>query len=363
MNNRITQGYQLLRGVVFFAILVFLWTGSTYVLRGNSDIKQRFANFYYEPDQTIDMIYIGSSPVHPYWAAPLAWKEYGFTSASLATNVQQPRAVVFLLKEALKTQKPEVVIFELRMFTRPQRVFDQNEKRESGIRNVTDNMKISYNRFQCINRLVPEWKERIPYYFDIAKYHGAWKHLRKEDFSFYDYEKMDYRKGHLIKDQVVDLSQVWQDYGQLTETEPMPPEQEGYLRELLNYCKEQEITALFTVNPYTDITETVQKQFNYMANIIKNEYGYNFINFNNLYEQMNVEFDKDFYNGGHMNTHGAEKFTRYLSAYLIEHYDLPDKRGNSQYQDWDFAYDFWRKEADAAIATIQEKVANSAYDE
>ena len=45
-------------------------------------------------------------------------------------------------------------------------------------------------------------------------------------------------------------------------------EQEEVLRNLLDYCRENRISVLFTVNPYTDIQEETQKQFNYMKAIV-----------------------------------------------------------------------------------------------
>ena len=92
-------------------------------------------------------------------------------------------------------------------------------------------------------------------------------------------------------------------------------EQEEVLRNLLDYCRENRISVLFTVNPYTDIQEETQKQFNYMKAIVEEEYGYPFINFNLLYDELDIDFARDFYNGSHMNTNGAVKFTRYLAAF------------------------------------------------
>ncbi len=42
-----------------------------------------------------------------------------------------------------------------------------------------------------------------------------------------------------------------------------------------------------------------------------------------------------------MNSFGAEKFTRYVSEYLVNHYNLHDHRGDKQYQSWekDYFYD------------------------
>lgn len=349
--------------IIFIGVFLIGLNCLTYIFRPDSDIKQRFAGFYYEEDNSIDVIYIGSSPVHPYWAPPLAWDTYGFTSWSLATNVQQPKATLGLVKELLKTQQPKVVIFELRMFTRQQSIYDEADDKDAFIRNVTDNLKESSNRWHTINTLIDKPKDRISYYFDIMKYHSLWKKMRKSDWTYWRFEKKDTKCGHLIVDRVVNLSEKWQDFRKVQTTLPIPPEQEVVLRELLDYCKKNNIEALFTINPYTDMTEINQQQFNYMRDIVEKEYGYLFLNFNLLYEQLDVDFAKDFYNGSHMNICGSVKFTKYLAEYLVENYDLPDKREDTAYDSWNKSYEYWKKEADDAIGVINEKVEKGTYDD
>ena len=100
-----------------------------------------------------------------------------------------------------------------------------------------------------------------------------------------------------------------------------------------------------------------------MKAIVEEEYGYPFINFNLLYDELDIDFARDFYNGSHMNTNGAVKFTRYLAAFLSEHYNLEDKRQNEEYSSWNASYEIWRKRADAAIETINTKVKEGTYDE
>lgn len=353
---------KIIRIIFFNSIFMFLLTRMTYVLRSETDMKQRFAGFYYEPENTLDVIYIGSSPVHPYWATYLAWEEQGFTSWPLATNVQQPSFAIYLLKEVLKKQQPKVVIFELRMFTRQQKAFAENENYDAFIRNVTDNVRYSTNRFDMIINTVKDSEKLYPYFFDITKYHSHWKTIRKLDWEYWNFSKKDDNGGYFIQDAVTDLSNSWHDYSDITESCPIPPEQESILRELLDYCRRKRVPALFTVNPYTDIDEEIQKRFNYMQTIIE-EYQYPFINFNLLYDELDIDFSRDFYNGGHMNTNGAVKFTRYLAAYLSEHYDLEDKRQNEEYSSWNASYETWRKRADAAIETINTKVKEGTYDE
>lgn len=108
---------------------------------------------------------IGSSPVYPGYAAPKMWGEYGFTAYPLSSNVQRPKAAVYLVKEALKTQKPELFVFEVRQFTAKEEYMTEQMAYTRG---VTDNLKYSLNRIEMINALVSEKEERYTYYLILS---------------------------------------------------------------------------------------------------------------------------------------------------------------------------------------------------
>ena len=42
--------------ICFMLLFLSLLSETTYMLRGESDIKQRFAGFYYQPRDTLDVI-------------------------------------------------------------------------------------------------------------------------------------------------------------------------------------------------------------------------------------------------------------------------------------------------------------------
>ena len=72
--------------------------------------------------------------------------------------------------------------------------------------------------------------------------------------------------------------------------------------------------------------------------------------------EMGDDYDreKDFYNEGHVNYYGALKFTDYFSEYLLENYDLTDRRNDENCEYWNGHIDkssdtvaHWEKEAKA----------------
>ncbi|MBQ8596589.1 MAG: SGNH/GDSL hydrolase family protein [Lachnospiraceae bacterium] len=344
--------------VIFISIFLIILTTVTYIIRTNGEIKDIFTGFYAEEDDSLDVIMIGSSPVYPFYSASKLWGEYGITSYPLSSHVQRPSAALPLVKEAYKTQSPQVFVFEMRMYTMEDGDMESNMAYARG---VTDNMKYSWNRIDAINRLVPDVSERYTYYFDIFKYHSNWKTMvLPEQIACFRYERQHPLKGFVIKDEVGPLEEerIPTCTG-LTETMPIPVEQEERLYELLDYLKEQEQQALFIVSPYR-IEPEEQMMFNYMKPIIAS-YGYEFVNMNEYYEEIGIDFTTDYYDfGGHVNTLGAEKCTAYLGK-LLEQFDLPDKRGLEGYESWEESYEYYLEVGGASIDTINERIENQEY--
>lgn len=345
-----------IQAVIFLLIFSFVLISLTYILRVNGEVKDIFTGFYAEEDHSLDVIMIGSSPVYPFYAAPQLWGEYGITSYPLSSHVQRPSAALPLLKEAYKTQSPEVVVFEMRMFTMEDGDMATNMAYARG---VTDNLKYSWNRVEAINRLVEDKSERYTYYFDIFKYHSNWKTIVLADqLACYRYEKKSPLKGFAVEATVEPLEEERiPQCSHIAETMPIPAEQEERLAELLVYLRERGQKALFIVSPYR-IEEEEQMMYNYMSGVIEAA-GFRFINLNNHYEEIGIDFATDYYDGGgHVNALGAIKCTAFLGEILSEEFTVEDKRQGREstfkaYPSWEEAYEQYRKEVAEALMKIE----------
>ena len=354
---------QIFKIIIFILIFIWLTISLTYILRTNGDEKDRFTGFYSEPDNTIDAVIIGSSPVYPGYATPKLWGETGIAMYPLSTNMQRPVAGYYLVKEALKTQSPQLFIFEMRMYTAKE---DDMLNTIGHTRSVTDNLKYSWNRIETINAMVGDsekfTEDRYTYYFDIFKYHSNWRTLflwsQIRDIT---YEYPDDLKGYVIKDNVGPTEYL--DVSDITESTPIEETQEEYLYKLLDYLKEIDQDALFIVTPYTADGTDKQAQYNYIKEIVES-YGYNFLNMNDadVASEIALDYGTDFADyGNHLNAVGAAKVTEYLGEYLLENYNFEDKRGNSEYSSWDEAYELYLEEYEEAVETINTKIANEDW--
>lgn len=347
---------QAIQSIIFIAVFFYLLMTVTYIIRTNGDVKDRFTGFYAEKDNTIDVVMVGSSPVYPYYAAPMMWGEYGFRAYPISTNLQRPVAAVGLLEEVRKTQDPALYIFEMRMYTAREMDLTNNMAYTRG---VTDNMKYSWNRIQTINDMVDDVSERHTYYFDIFKYHSNWKTMvLPEQLACFRYEKLDDQKGYVMTDEVGPCEAV--DTSGITERLPMPEFQEECLERLLDYLEGNGLQALFILSP-TVMEEEKQKMYNYMEDMISAR-GYEFLNMNDYYDEIGLDFAADFSDyGGHVNALGAEKCSTFLGGYLVENYGIEDKRGEKGCESWDAAYLQWQEEFAQAKQTIARRIAEKDF--
>lgn len=318
--------------------IVFL----SYLYRPVTDSRRNICGFYAEPDNTLDMIYVGGSAAYCYWEPLQAWNDYGFTSYNFAADAMPPHVIKYILEEISKTQSPKLLLIDLRPFEYGEQKSVANVDNVAAFRNVSDSFSYSWNRFQMIENGAPAGEEKWSYHFDFSKYHSLMgSALIEENQRYSDNKEELYSKGFkaLSDIQIIeryDLSNHWTRVTKLTD------EINTLFIDLLEYCRENELQVLFVVHDY-QLTGDHQEKYNYMQLAIE-EYGFDFINVNEYYEETGISIYRDFANLNHVNLLGADKYTAFLANYLNKNYDLPDKREDSEYASWHECFQRWNEE-------------------
>lgn len=285
----------------------------------------RVKGFYMEPENSLDMVTIGASETYTSIAPGILWKEYGFTSYNYSVAGCPVSLVKSQVKEVLSHQKPKVLVIEVNGAVPENGAYQTQDKR---LRKYIDNMPWSENKIETIKEVVPE-EEQESYFFPFLKYHSNWKNWHMCVGNFYLQTKMMLDGGSRlkgfqtvskkaeIKEELVDITN---DYSNA----PLAKEAEVYLRDLLQYLKDEHIDNVVFIRIPHRITEKGYGDFqrsNRVGEIVK-EYGFPYVNFEMEREAIALNPEEDFYNDSHMNLYGQEKFTRYFGEYLVNHYDL-----------------------------------------
>ena len=338
MSKRMGWAVRTVVVVLLFA-LIFSWVTLVFL----PDKGQTIIGFYREPKDSLDVLFVGSSPVR--WGiSPLTlWHEYGFTSYLRSSLQMQPSVGYNYLMEALETQSPKLVVMYV------PKLFTENnvDAFEHRVRQAVDYMPFSRYKLDIIRETLAESETQTlwSYLFPLLRYHDRWKELSWEDL---DIQGKLCRSPHTYRGQTpyysitvyqkYDLSQ-WDESAAKKEVNA---HSEEYLAKIAALLQEKGIPLLLVDMPratpeygrdlaYTELAERYQADY---LNLAAPE----------TMEAMGIDPTEDFYDATHLNATGAEKLSKYLGGYLTQRYDLPDRRGEGDMQRWDADYETWVSE-------------------
>lgn len=295
--------------ILFILIFVLLLAGlsvgvqiAVYSMKDTITGRSRsFALVGAEPENTIDVLVIGDSESYTSMSPMDLWSQTGITSFDCGQPGQRIQETCFLLKEALKTQSPKVVMLETNvMFRNP---------------GFLTNVSMSVI-------------EPIRYYFPIFRYHNLWKMLidgrKNPNFSGY--------KGFEIRGKVVPYEGSDQYMKETKDVQEIPEFVWHYMEEIKKMCKEKNAELLLVSAPSPHNYN--YKKHNAIEQYAK-KFGLPYIDLNMKTKEIGIDWKKDSYDkGDHLNIRGAQKVTEYMGKYLQENYKLPDHRNEKAYQEW-----------------------------
>ena len=92
----------------------------------------------------------------------------------------------------------------------------------------------------------------------------------------------------------------------------IPKENLTSIERISKICKERDIELVFFKSPSADWTESYKT----LVKVFMEENNYCFVDLNNYYKEIGIEWEKDFYDGAHLNKYGAKKTTDYLAKLI-----------------------------------------------
>lgn len=350
---------QKMKIVLMTIVIICLVCSANFVLCRQLNSRSdgvRVKNFYRLEKESLDMVLIGASTVYTDYSAPLAWKEFGYTSYSLGTNMAPMGIAKSMLIEVMKTQKPKVIAIDINGIL----YNDEQESREGSKRLWIDNMPFSKNKLDTINELVDK-DERMAYYVPLLKYHSNWERLNEcFEQSFDELTDTDHvnlsAKG-MQGNAKIHPQKHFVNIKEHNDTLPMHQLSGQHLKELLEFCKEQKLTnVIFTNMPrYYDKKMLPERKRNNTAKALIRDYGFECIDLDEHVDKIGLNPEKDFYNPNHLNIYGQKKLTNYLGDMFNRRYHLSagkrdekiKQRYDQEYKSYTKIYNWADKEAQA----------------
>ncbi len=294
--------------------------------------------FYEQDDDTVDVVYFGTSATQRAYVVPLAYHEDGVACYTMACGTQPFLLTEYLMKEVLKTQHPKLFIVEIRGTCQ-----DKDSVWDVAVRRMLDNMKLSQNKLDTIDKVI-EYADGgsntidlsgRSYILPLLKFHSRWNPSKQPKY----WGNIDYYQGYTLDYGVCFKTMEIESIPQQDTQAKIAPETEKVLRDLLDYCDTIDTEVLFVVSPY-QCTEYGMQRLNYSQAICE-ERGYPVLNFLSpeAKEGLGLSDKCCYYNREHLNYYGSLKYTDYITDYIKSHYDIPDRRGDEKYARWEQQYE------------------------
>lgn len=294
---------------------------------------------YSQPENSIDVLFLGSSHIHYDVNTALLWDEYGIAAYDYSAAEQPLWITYHYLVEACKYQNPKVVVLDLYCPAR----FKEDYQYDFLETNL-NGMRLSLNKLRML--LASCEIERIFEYFpDFVTYHSRYSELKISDFEYLvrTAKEQNSFKGFTAYFGITPMEKPVFDQpysGGLT------VKSEIYLQRIIDYCKDNDIELFLMVAPYmtTKEDETVYNRVHEIANYC----GLEFQSTNFFYKEMEIDFEHDFNDESHLNYWGSCKFSRFLGQEIKDRFDIPDRRGDVYWESWDRHSREIRAEVEAA---------------
>lgn len=292
--------------------------------------------FYELEDDTVDVLILGSSHAFEDFNTGVLWNEYGMASYILAGSIQPMWNTYYYLKEALKTQTPELIVLEGYCVTRNEEFID-----DSRIIKNTYGLKWSQDKLNAIKISSPEerWMEFIPEY---TQYHTRYTELSKADF-YVNQGNPSYEDWKGFGSNMTTTSLETVDVSGVETRNPLFDKSEEYYRKIIELAQGNSIPIVVVISPYAGINENAESLYN-TASDIAAEYGVDFINCNRFLGETGINYTTDAADTNHLNYKGNQKFSQYIGQILMDNYVISDRREDPRYVSWQRNADYLFKQ-------------------
>lgn len=298
----------ILKSMVFILVLAgILSLGSNFFVYfakegQNAELLKRDAiqiQLMKEEKNSIDLLILGDSESYSSISPLQLWRNAGVTSFVGGQASQKMTEAMDLLKTALNTQRPKVVLLET------------NELFRSS---------------SSPDRISEEMLQTAQNFFPIFRYHNVWKsQMMNTDQALTNW------KGYRLRSDSQPVSSVASYMKTDGGVKTISNENKDLLSEMKKICEQNKCQLVLYSSP-SPINYDMSKHNGIVEAADKLQLPY--IDLNLKTAELGMDWQKDSYDSGdHLNIYGAEKVTKYMQEYL-QKYSFEDHRAAASYQAW-----------------------------
>lgn len=316
--------------ILFFAILFLLifipglFLTPSFVSKHNLGVGRNavYSRITNEPENTIDVMVMGDSESYSSISPMQIWKEKGYTVYAAGQPGANLGDTISVLKVALKTQKPKVILLESHSLFRDRK--GRSVQKQSAM------------------------AEKLYSIFPVLRYHNSWKiffpqRLAKHYMGFNVSGKCKPYHGH-------------EDY--MTQGKLKNDVDAANIRDLetiMRICREKKIQLVIYSAPSPKNYDHLRTD---RIEGLCVKYKLKYLDINQHVKDIGINWQTDTRDrGDHLNISGAIKTTRYIEEYLKQNFALTDHRKDERIaKKWNLTYQAYELAVEKNLKKIQQKM-------
>ena len=274
-------------------------------------------NWYAHKNEGHQVLFVGDCEVYESFSPVTLFDEFGATSYIRGSAQQLMWQSYYLLREMLQAEAPRAVVLSIcsLRYAEPQS--------EAYNRMTLDGMRLGKDKFEAVRASMTEGESELSYYVPLLRYHDRLFELTGEDARYlFTGPELTYN-GYLMRTEVVPYTRL--PAAPVLQDPAFGDKPVDYLDRIVALCHEKGIELVLVKSPC--LYPAWYEEWDEWLEDYAGKNGVAYINAIPLMDEMGIDLAADTYDGGiHLNVYGAEKYTRWLGAYLQDRGLIEDQR-------------------------------------
>ena len=289
-----------------------------YILKNSTwPTTSSYRQFYKMEPNSIDVLFLGSSVCVNAFIPQEIYNDYGIRSYNLGSEQQSIFLSYYWLKEALRSQKPQVVVLDTKFMwdLHPENPINTTE----GLtRKCLDPMHYSDVKKEAVHNLceLDKTQSELSYYLTNIRFHSRWSELAEYDIDSEMVDTSELKGFAPITDNGPEAYTTYEQ-NDAEITMEFPELMQEYLDKTVDLCKENGITLILVSLPGNEMNDAANNTYTAYAH----EKGIDYYNLcsTSYYNQIGAVLPEESVIG-HENIWGAIKTSKFIGGLLSEKY-------------------------------------------
>ncbi len=279
-------------------------------------------SFHNMPEDSVDVVVLGSSHAQYSFVPSFFYEDTGLYSYVLGSAFQPLKVSYQMLREALKTQNPEMVILEV--FTGTMTDDEVNDDSRFVIAEYQMTGEEKYNTIDFLSE-----EKAKQYRNEFINNHNNWRNVDNisELINGNRWTGVDSKFGYVQNNVYLPVDNYWYSFKYEDDLDVFITEENlKALNDINDLCKEKGIELLLYMMPMDNVTEEAYGRLNKIWNWA-DENNINYIDLLSNDEKMDIR-SVIHHDGFHAHTNGASYVTNVLAECINDNYEFDSHQTN-----------------------------------